>query len=279
MKAPLPPNYKKPLMATREFRWFMIAALIGFSALAVIIFEIMPKMRAADEVSAKMREGAPKAFKPLPAGDTPAPREQRYEGFLDRAKDSTPIEIQDESYFYLVRHLARADAAGIAKDSKMVDYKYFGQVPKELRGQTVRINALFLKSSALRLDQKQGDVEWIYRTYLSSGNGTEGFVVDLLERPPRLEERRDMVSMDAVFLKLGTYEGSKGPVQAPFFVGKTLRPIAGAVATSSISFGTMVIGVAVVSGLLMVLLTVKMWTRSPERGGQSQAVSVASQKA
>jgi hypothetical protein len=278
MKPPLPPNYKKPLMATREFRWFLIAASVGFAALAVIIFEIVPKMRAAEAVSATMQAGAAH-FKPRAAGSADAPREQRFDGFLDKAKDQTPIEIQDDTYFYLVRHLAKADAGAISKDAKRVDYKYFADVPSELRGQTVRLNALFLKTSALRLDQKQGDVEWIYRTYLTNGNGTEGFVVDFLERPPRLEERRDLVSMDAVFLKLGTYEGSKGPMQAPFFVGKSLRRVEGAAATSSVSFGTMVIGVAVVSGLLMVLLSIKIWTRSPERGGHGEAVSVVSQKA
>jgi hypothetical protein len=32
-----------------------------------------------------------------------------------------------------------------------------------------------------------------------------------------------VVALDAVFFKLGTYEGKKGPVQAPLFVGKSLR--------------------------------------------------------
>ena len=40
MRAPLPPNFKKPLMATLEFRWFLIAAIVGISAMGVIAFEI-----------------------------------------------------------------------------------------------------------------------------------------------------------------------------------------------------------------------------------------------
>ena len=142
----------------------------------------------------------------------------------------------------------------------------------------MRLNALFLKTSALRLDQKQGEVEWVYRTYLTSLNAAEGFVVDFLERPPRLEEKRDMVSMDAVFLKLGTYEGNKGPVQAPFFVGKSLRLVPGAAATTAVSFGKMVVGVAVVSGLFMVLLTVRSWTRSAPKSARDPAVPALSGK-
>jgi hypothetical protein len=277
MRPPLPPNYKKPLMATREFRWFIIAASVGFAALAVIVVEVIPKMRAAEAVSEQMRAGAPR-FTPRPAGDA-APREQRFDGVLDKVKDASPIDQQDEPYAYLVRHLAKADGAAIAKDAKRVDYKYFAQLPQDLRGQTVRLNAIYLKTSELRLDQKQGDQEWVYRTYLISGDATEGFVVDFLERPPRLEERRSMVTMDAVFLKLGTYEGSKGPVQAPFFVGKSLRAVPGVVATSSVSFGTMVIGVAVVSGLFMIFLTLRLVMSRSSSRGTDQAVSVVHGKA
>jgi hypothetical protein len=43
-------------------------------------------------------------------------------------------------------------------------------------------------------------------------------VVDLIE-PPRMAYR-SLVACDAVFLKLGTYEGRKGPVQAPLFLGR-----------------------------------------------------------
>jgi hypothetical protein len=31
--------------------------------------------------------------------------------------------------------------------------------------------------------------------------------------------------MEAVFFKLGTYEGKKGPVQAPLFLGKSLHTV------------------------------------------------------
>ena len=93
----------------------------------------------------------------------------------------------------------------------------------DLRGQPVRVTGLFLKSAPIRLDTAIGGVEWVYRTYLCSSDGNEGYVFDLLEPPGDLEPRRTVVSVEGVFFKMATYEGARGPVKAPLFLGRSLR--------------------------------------------------------
>jgi hypothetical protein len=274
-KAPLPPNFKPPFWATKEFRLLLIVGVMGCSVLGVLIFDIGPMLTHGPTKAAKKVD--PNAFVPQPAtaGGT---REVKFEGILEKVKDGTSIDDQDESYQYLIRYLARAEAGQISKEAKTVEYPYYSKMPVEMRGQTVKIMALFLTSNPIRVDREPGGIKFIHRTYLTDLRGTEGYVVDLLEPPQQLEQR-SLVSMDAVFLKLGTYEGKKGPVQAPLFVGKSLRFVKERMAADPGNLGTGTIaGLAVFALLLLVVISARIMKKSRPMGPRGPAISFETSK-
>jgi hypothetical protein len=137
-------------------------------------------------------------------------------------KDKTPVENQDKSYLEFVEVLSTLDAALMKKEAGAVDYAALSRKPGDFRGKPVRVKVLFLLSNPVKLEKKIGDIQFVHRTYLADLSGNEGYVVDLLEPPPELN-RRDPVLVDAVFYKIGTYEGRKGDVEAPFLIGKSLK--------------------------------------------------------
>ncbi len=267
MKPVLPPDFKPPWWATREFRIYLILAVMGVAVIGVMVFEIGPLL--TQRAAKPERPRNPNAFVPQPAAPG-EPRVVRFEGVLEKVKDGTSMDDRDDSYQYLVKFLARADVSTVSKDSKPVDYPYFSKLPAELRGQTVKILALFLQSSPLRLDREVGGVQWVHRTYLSDLSGDQGYVVDLLEPPPAGLKQRSVVGMDAVFLKLGTYEGKRGPVQAPLFLGKALHPVKERMAAEPAVTGGLVVGVAAMALLLLIVLSANAFRNkskpTPPRG-------------
>ena len=257
MKAPLPPNFKPPSWATREFRRVLLVGVMAAAVLGWMVFDIAPMFSRRHERTVKHDPTGfvPQAKKP---GESAV---VRFEGVLEKAKDGTPLDDQDESYQYLVRSLSRMDAALVAKDAKSVEYKYYSKMPVEMRGETVKITALFLQSSPIRVDAAPGGVKFIHRTYLSDLSGSEGYVVDLLEPPGELA-RRTVVGMEAVFLKLGTYEGKNGSVQAPLFVGKSLRVVKEKMVDSAANVGGgWILGIAAGALVVMLILTSLMFRK------------------
>jgi len=275
MKPVLPPDFKPPFWATKDFRRFMLVGVMGLAVVAVVIVDIAPKLTARPT---REEKHDPNGFvpKPLAAGEA---KMVKFEGVLEKVKDGTSIDDQDEPYQYLVRSLSRMDAALVAKDAKSVDYKYYSKMPVEMRGETVKILALFLQSNPIRVDAAPGGVKFIHRTYLSDLSGAEGYVVDLLEPPGELA-KRTVVGMDAVFLKLGTYEGRNGSVQAPLFLGKSLRTVKEKMADSSalsLSNGA-ILGIAGGAMVLMLVLTSFMFRKSKPAPPRNPAISMESLK-
>ncbi len=273
MKAPLPPNFKAPWWATKEFRGFTLIGVMGLAVLVVVIVDIGPKLMNRP---LKEEKHDPNAFVPKPRAEGGM---VQFEGMLDKVKDGTPIDDQDEAYQYLVRSLSRMDAAQVAKDAKTVEYKYYSKMPVEMRGETVKIVALFLTSNPIRVDAAPGGVKFIHRTYLMDLRGDEGYVVDLLEPPGELH-LKTLVAIDGVFLKFGTYESKNGPVQAALFVAKSLRTVKERMADSpavNLSGTTMLLVVAGAMALMLVL-TSFMFRKTKSPGPRGPAVSPATLK-
>jgi hypothetical protein len=261
VKAPLPPNFEPPVWATKNFRMLVIFATMGLAVGAVFVFDIGPKLTQVRTAKSLAKQADPNAFVPPPAesgGDV------KYEGMLNKVKDGTSIDDQDEAYQYMIRVLARAEAGTVGRDAKYVEYPTYGKMPAELRGYTTKVTALLLRSNPIRVDAAPGGVTFIHRTYLSDFAGKEGYVVDLLEPPGELEPKKTAVTVDAIFLKLGTYEGVKGPVQAPFFLGKGLRVVKERMADSPIAglSGGVMAGIAVGTMVLILALTSLMFRKS-----------------
>ena len=273
MNGPLPPNSRPPIWATAEFRRSLLIGLMGCAVIAWLVFDIAPKFSEKPVRAAKAP--GPDAYVPRAAAPDEV-RPVKYEGVLEKVKDGTSIDDQDESYQYLVRSLARMEASHLSKEAKSVDYPYYSKLSSELRGQTVKVLALFLQSNPIRIDGAPGGVNFIHRTYLMDLSGNEGYVVDLLEPPGELETRT-LVGMDAVFLKLGTYESKKGSVQAPLLVGRSLRtvkermtggPVAGLRGTTMLvaGAGTM---------LVILILTSLMFRKGPRKPAPPQGPALS----
>lgn len=248
---------KVPFWATREFKFLLIVVIMGFAVVSVLVLRIGPMLTARGRADLKAeRPVNPRAWvpQPLPPG---VPREVKFDGALDQVKDATPIDEQDAAYGQLLKALSQGNSEALLKDPKLVEYPVYSRMPAELRGTAVRVTALLAGTSTLRLQKAEGNVEWIHRIYLVDVSGTEGYVIDTIEAPPALQ-KRDLVSADAVFLKLGTYEGRTGPVQAPFLVGRSIRHVKERVVQDPFNIGAVVISVAVLSVLTAIGLTVRM---------------------
>jgi len=277
MKAPLPPNFEPPFWATKNFRFFVLMTVLGASVMAVILFDIGPKLTQVRNVKDLAKKADPNAFVPPAAG---AGGDVKFEGVLQKVKDGTSIDDQEEAYQYLIRYLSRADASQLTQESKNVEYPTYAKMPVEMRGYTSKISALFLQSNPIRIDAAPGGVKFIHRTYLSDLSGKEGYVVDLLEPPGDLP-LKTVVALEAIFFKLGTYEGKKGEVQAPLFLGKSLRTVKERMAegpVASMSGGVM-IGVAVATLVVMMVLTSLMFRKSKPPAPKSPAASMETLKA
>jgi hypothetical protein len=278
MKAPLPPNFEPPFWATKNFRFFVLMAAMGVAVMTVIIVDIGPKLTQVRTAKDLAKKADPNAFVPPPAGTG---GDVKFEGVLQKVKDGTSIDDQEEAYQYLIRYLSRIDGAQLSQDSKTVEYPTYAKMPAEMRGYTTKVSALFLQSNPIRVDGAPGGVNFIHRTYLSDLSGKEGYVVDLLEPPGELP-LKTVVALDAIFFKLGMYEGKKGSVQAPLFLGKNLRTVKERMAGSPVaamSGGTM-LGVALGTLVVMMVLTSLMFRKkSKPPAPKSPAASMETLKA
>ncbi|HNS00529.1 MAG TPA: hypothetical protein PKX48_15565 [Planctomycetota bacterium] len=208
---------------TREFRWLVLILVMAAAVLAVLVFEIAPMMEARARRGAARVEGGLKAA--LPADTPPVDRDDpRWTGMLAGVKDGEEIEQASLQYRALVAYLSAAAPEAIAEEAVPVEYPLFTTAADSLRGRAVRIKALYLDSFAVALEAKAGDVEFIYRAFLVDPSGNDGYVVDLITPPPRFAMRTP-VETEALFFKLGTYEGRRGPKASPQFVARELREL------------------------------------------------------
>lgn len=260
-KTQLPQDFRPPTWATREYRRSLLLVIMGCAVMVWLVFDVAPKFTQKPVRATKT--AGPDSYVPLAAAVPGDVRPVKYEGVLEKVKDGSSIDEQEESYQYLIRALARTEPASLSKDAKSVEFSYFSKLPAELRGQSVKIIALFLQSNPIRVDGAPGGVNFIHRTYLMDLSGNEGYVVDLLEPPGDLESRT-VVGMNAVFLKLGTYESKKGLVQAPLLIGKSLHVVKERLASDPIAAlsGGKVAAAGVVAMLVILGLTTLMFRKS-----------------
>lgn len=206
---------------TREFRWLVLILIMAAAALVVLLFEIIPLMEErARRDTARVEHGIDAV---LPAERIAIdPNDARRTGMLAGVEDGTEIEHSSPQYRALVAYLRAAAPEAIAKEAAPVEHPLFTIAAESLRGRAVRITALYLDSFAIALDTKIGDIEFVYRAFLVDPSGNEGYVVDYIAPLPAIE-RRAPVETEALFFRLGTYEGKRGPKASPHFVGRELR--------------------------------------------------------
>jgi len=189
----------------------MIGLALAVSLLVVWVFEIGPLLSGKLPVT---------RAEPTPVKDEPDAGAAHipFDGLLTDVKDGTPFGEVDRSYLHLLGLLERSEKEALPGKGRRVGYQKLLEAPSLYRGQSLRIAGLYVHSDPIRLDTPVSGREWVYRTWVVDPAGNEGWVVDLLERPAI--ELRSIVSVDGIFLKLAAYEGKKGPIQAPFLLGR-----------------------------------------------------------
>lgn len=257
------PNAPIPFWAKREFRWLLIFATLTIACLAVLVFEIGPLMRD--------RRNPRRTVAAAPAQPGPAKR-ILFDGMLEGVRDATPLpaEEADAPYRYLLGYLRNVDEAALARQSRKIDYGKFFDAPGDVRGQVARIDALLIRVDPFR-SETGGDV--VYRAYLVDGWASDGYVMDLIEKPSvdtSVPGARPSVQADGVFLKVATYESGRGAVQVPFLLGRSLRPLTQKIAPAGfgLSHAVMLLaGLAMAAAMGLTVLVVRRSGRVRYPGG------------
>jgi hypothetical protein len=243
---------KLPFWATREFRIFLFVLVAAGAGLLVLVFEILPAM------SKKLPKSG--AVPPLEGflphdGASKLPVNEGLKAALESVKDSTPIAEQEKGYTSLVDQVNGLSPELLASEAKPIAYSFFFRAPQTIRGRVVSVTAMFLDWKPIALEEKIGAVEFVNRIYLADPSGSEGYLADLLEPPPHGLEQKTLVTVDGIFLKTATYEGKKGPVEAPLIVGKRLQLVHREYQPSPLDMKAILAMVAVLS-IALLLLTI-----------------------
>lgn len=262
-----------PFWGTRIFRWNLLFLSLIVSVCAVWMLLVEPRMNAkAREES--LKNFAAKKFTPRdPASKEP--REVRFDGMLDKAKDDVPPEVRDEPYRYLVKYLATVDPARLGEQAFDVDYETLMAKPEELRGVTVRLNLMFWDAPAgvVRLDPPVGGVGTVTRAYFapSGMRPDQVYFVDFVEPLPAIEKETFAV-FDAVFLRRVKYERRDLPDNkvefhsAPLFVARNIAKVEPARVPASYGFKWVVVLLAASMFGFLTVITLKSWMAARSGG-------------
>mgnify|MGYP001570118422 CR=1 FL=1 len=245
-----PFDLRVPFWATSSFRWLVIFAVMFLCLVVVLVFDILPKMQG------RMKRETPPP-PPLDARD----RAIRFDGVLSTVQDGTPIDMSERAYQYLVRHIETTDPEALAKAAREVSFVHFGNQPEDLRGETIKIQALLADTFALRLDPPVGGREWVYRAIVVDLSGKEGYTIDLLDAPPKFD-RKSLVQVEGIFVKNSTYESMDGVKTVPFFLGRRMSLVKERTATTVPYMGPWIVGVGGASAVLFVLFSIRLLRQS-----------------
>ncbi len=155
-----------------------------------------------------------------------------FQGMLRNVKDYTPLNeeiFNEQGYQEVLDYLKTAKPEDLKQSVKGVNYNNYFADTQKLRGEVVTIIGLIIRTGPVRLPKPvsgtSGNIEFMYRTYLVDTSGTEGYVIDLVEKPGKFEFRKDVVKVKGIFYKMVTYEGKKGnEKEVPLSIGIRLEP-------------------------------------------------------
>ena len=255
-----------PFWASRIFRWNLILCALMLTAAAVWMLFVAPMEAAKERAELERAHAAMRWVPPDPS----APPLVRFDGILNRLVDDVPLEWFNTSpvdpYAAVLRHMSKADPADLAEQARTVNYALYSGRPKDLRGQTVRLNALFVKAprGPERLQKPVGSVEMVTRAYLINKDGDQFYIVDFVEPPPPLEPETP-VTVDAVFLQQVSFEtkavkdGKPVVRKAPLFVARSLGKVHEAAPGGGYKFKWLVVMMAVAMFMGLTFLIVRAW--------------------
>jgi hypothetical protein len=218
LKAEDPDERKVGFTATRRFRTLVLFLALAASVVVVWVFEIGPLLSGRLPPSRAAAHLANPPAAPEPVGSRIL-----FDGLLAGVRDGTPFDEGEHPYLHLLGRVERSGKEALPGQGTDVDYRALLKDPDHFRGRTLRVAGLLLQSDPIRLDRPVSGREWVHRTWLVDPGGDEGYVADLLERPAFAP--RSLIAVDGIFLKLGTYEGKRGPRQVPFLLAREAVPV------------------------------------------------------
>jgi hypothetical protein len=159
-------------------------------------------------------EPAPAPAESAAPAETPEERLQRvvtlFGGALTRLTDGADFE-QSGAYLDIVSGVSRYEPRYVHdRATKWLDWSASLSEPGRLRGDFVKVRGLVGRISTVKLRQPAGDVEDVYRFFLSEPDGSEPTVVDLVARPDETPQlNRDVVDLEGVFVRTVAFESEK----------------------------------------------------------------------
>jgi hypothetical protein len=123
--------------------------------------------------------------------------------------------------FSLVDHVQNNQAV---TDPPLFDYDAAIRAPDFQRSETVKLRGVVIDYLAIKLDHPVFQITDVWRAFGSDGMGDQGFVVDFLEKPPPLEERRQLVEIVGQFYRTVSFTSETGEKRVvPYFLGRSVR--------------------------------------------------------
>jgi hypothetical protein len=255
---------KIPFWLTIEGRRLVLFGVLGISLLVIFIFGNQIWYSKPANSSNENKINALEAAKFVPKENMPSNVELKpFEGMLDDVKDNTPLDdkmFKEKGYAYLVHYLSSVKQEDLKQRSRVLTYDDFLVDSDNMRGQFVAITGLIIKSGPVRLPAPlPGGLDIIYRSYIVDPSGSEGYIVDTIEKPADFALRRDLVRVYGIFYKIATYEGKKGSLDAPLTLGiKVVRIQEAMAAASDSTENTMIALVAVIVVLVVGYFIVRL---------------------
>lgn len=114
----------------------------------------------------------------------------------------------------------------VVTNAPLLDYDVALRSPELQRGETVKVRGVVAAQDAIKLSEPIFELTDVWRVVLTDTEGDNGVIVDLPERPPALEARRNIVEVTGLFYRLVTFESKKGETRtAPYLVARTLAVV------------------------------------------------------
>ncbi|HZN38364.1 MAG TPA: hypothetical protein VFD82_06150 [Planctomycetota bacterium] len=121
----------------------------------------------------------------------------------------------------LIDHVRPGD---VVENPPLFNRELAMRAPDLQRGEVVKLRGLVAGYWAEKLDNPVFQVDAMWHTFLADYDGTDGVVVDVVDRPPALTIQRDTVEVVAHFYRLVSYKAQNGNVlKIPYLIARELR--------------------------------------------------------
>jgi hypothetical protein len=193
-------------------------------------------------------------------------------GALERMTDGADFD-QSVAYLDVVEEVAKSDLKLFhRRASPTFEWDQAMNQPATVRGNYYRLHGVIDGLKPVKLFHPAGDVEDVYRFVMLLNGSDDPCVVDLVTRPTaHIEERADLVDVDAVFLRTVKFESKQNKfVEIPYLIGRTVQVYrAYSVPPNTLLQGNsrwVVLGVVVVAAMVVARMLLRANPQPPRRG-------------